>query len=209
MSRKKRRAKKCRKARIKNAISPPINALNHLALSISSDLRKDLEKFSKEQQFEKERLEGPVCEKCGSQDWTYTNYGNHKCSECGTNQKSYRSNPFIIAGGMGADNDLTAWNDYYDTLLRMKQQLEVHFKTEGPYTIITNYDIQRGSQTGNNMVPPNSEQYNKNKEGYFTEYDYIMAKDWIKEWKLDQTLPNILLFTDGKNQIQTGVLTVF
>ncbi len=210
LCRKKRRTKKCREARIKNAINPPNLALNHLAISMSSDLRRDLEKLSKEEQFEKERLEGPICEGCGSQVWNYDKYGSARCAECQTFHPKERirsTNPFIIAGGAGADNDLTAWNDYYDTLLRMKQQLEVHFKTEGPYTIVTNHDVQRGSQTGNQVVYPNSPALKQ--KGHLTEYDFIMAKKWVKEWKIDPKLPNILLFTDGKNQVQTGVLTVF
>lgn len=133
----------------------------------------------------------------------------------------------IVAGGSDQDDDMQCFNDYYDTLTRMKGKLE-EMGCKPPFTIISNMEVYNHAGVGNQLhfiaVSYHCDKEIENlwdlegetefiKKVAVNERDYVLSRKWIKEWIFDDNLGNYetsyrLMLTDGKKAIITGSLVL-
>ena len=133
----------------------------------------------------------------------------------------------MVTGGYDQDNDLQAFNDYYDTLLRMKGELEEK-GCESPFTIISQKEVYNHAGSGNSLrfIAIDYDVDIEMKDLYdiekykgivkkvaINERDYILSQKWIKEWVFKDRLGTYeysyrLMLTDGKKAIITGDLVL-
>ena len=134
-----------------------------------------------------------------------------------------------IAGGMGEDDNVSAFNDYIYTARNAWASLL--YRKEG-ITIISNQKVQDACKKNVTQFafPKNKEDIKKINHvtiedrrwgSYFiskeielefywvNEFDWLMKLDWVKEWKINDELGPILIFeNDNGAQIRTGLLTL-
>ena len=122
-------------------------------------------------------------------------------------------------GGSGYDDNMSALGDYFNTLIRARKEL-TNFKKGEKITIISNSKVREEASKYNNSVimdyrylegtikKPVVKSTTK-EDLIFDEGGYIETRDWVKEWKIDDSLPQILIFENDKGvQIRTGFLTL-
>jgi hypothetical protein len=134
-----------------------------------------------------------------------------------------------INGGMGEDDDVSAFYDFVYTARNAWGCLL--YPKEG-ITIISNQKVQDACKKNITQFafPKNKEDIKKinfatiedrrwgsyfipkeiELEFYWVnEFDWIMKLDWVKEWKINDELSDILIFENDKGtQIRTGLLTL-
>jgi hypothetical protein len=134
-----------------------------------------------------------------------------------------------INGGVGEDDDVSAFNDYIYTA-RIAWGKLLYYK-EG-IIIISNQKVQDACKKNITQFarPKNKEDIkeikfatieNRRWGSYFipkeielefywvNEFDWIQKLSWIKEWRINNTMIDVLLFVNDKNeQIKTGLLTL-
>lgn len=134
-----------------------------------------------------------------------------------------------IAGGCGQDDNVSAFYDYIYTAREAWGNLL--YCKEG-ITIVSNQKVQDACKKNITQFA-----FPKNKEliekidyariedrawgSYFipkkiklkfywvNEFDWLIKLDWVKEWRINDTMKDVLLFVNDKNeQIKTGFLTL-
>jgi len=124
-----------------------------------------------------------------------------------------------IEGGAGYDDNMSALGDYYHTLIRARKEL-TNFKKGEKITIISNATVREKASVGNNNVIVDYRylEYEIKKtiiesttkeDLIFDEGEYCETRDWVKEWRINDELDDILVFENDKGiQIRTGLLTL-
>lgn len=136
--------------------------------------------------------------------------------------------PILIAGGMGEDNNMTAFNDYYYTINKMAGKLRL-LGDKPPYTIVSAKEVYECAGSGNNVqfmaITYNNDIEIENlweieeekigiiKDVAVNERDFILSRKWVKEWIFEEGLGEWerdyrLLLKGDKFAIKTGDLTI-
>jgi len=134
-----------------------------------------------------------------------------------------------ISGGCGEDDNVSAFNDFIYTARNAWGNLL--YCKEG-ITIISNQKVQDACKKNITRFacPKNKEDIKKinyatiedrHWGSYFipkeielefywvNEFDWITKLDWVKEWKINDEMPDVLVFENDKGrQIRTGLLTL-
>lgn len=98
----------------------------------------------------------------------------------------------VIHGGIGRDDDVQDFWDYVYTLNAMKQTLEDNGLIK-PFTIKSDKWTKIQCSSGNHIKPIAKEVIERSGELYIlkgniwvNEFDYIMSRNWVKEWKVEK-----------------------
>ncbi len=141
-----------------------------------------------------------------------------------------------IEGGCGKDDNVSAFYDYIYTAHNAFARLWINVPQGHKITIISNQKVQdackknitqfafpgkevpikkieetriEGYKWSYYFIPENKLSKTKLKFYWVNEFDWITKLDWIKEWKIDDSYIDVLVFENDKGaQIHTGLLTL-
>lgn len=137
-----------------------------------------------------------------------------------------------INGGCGEDDNVSAFYDFIYTARKAFCRLWVQTEGEHKITIISNQKVQDACKKNTTQFafPKRKETIEKidyariedrawgsyfipkkiKLEFYWVnELDWLIKLDWVKEWKIDDSYIDVLVFENEKGvQIQTGFLTL-
>lgn len=120
-----------------------------------------------------------------------------------------------VEGGIGHDNGFGSFGDFYYTIRHFIELLKKQGNL-GPYAIISNLHVKNGSTSGNHFMPIAVRYLQKNpseemKEMYLAdeivfsevvinEYEYLMSREYIKDWLVFEDFLAFLVFDINTKQ---------
>jgi len=115
------------------------------------------------------------------------------CSLCGAKIKQL---PRMIAGGKGEDNDVSAFGDFHDTVVRMMVILKELSEHDNTFIIKSNADVY--SKCMRNVYETSLR----------TEMSMILEIPEIGRWDVISMDENMMVMTNGFEEVRTGILNL-